>query len=168
MFFEIVLIQRLTLYFGNPIYSAAAVISGLLIFSGIGSFFSQKLKVTKQTLLLIPLIVSILIFILILVLSPVIEISIGLSFIVKFLIVLLLLAPPSFLMGIPFPIGIRYLNINKVQMIPWAWGVNGFLSVIATSISTIIAIQSGFNLVIFFAAIFYLLTVLATIIFKKK
>ena len=37
---EIVLIQRFLLYFGNPIHAAAAVISGILVCSGIGSLLS--------------------------------------------------------------------------------------------------------------------------------
>ncbi len=43
MFIEIVLIQKFTLYFGNVIYSAAAVVSLMLISSGFGSWFSQNL-----------------------------------------------------------------------------------------------------------------------------
>lgn len=40
MFIEIILIQQFTLYFGHLIYAATAVLSGMLIFSGLGSFFS--------------------------------------------------------------------------------------------------------------------------------
>ncbi|HBY17694.1 MAG TPA: hypothetical protein DEH00_00810, partial [Candidatus Marinimicrobia bacterium] len=44
MFVEIVLIQRFILFFGNPLYAASAVISGILIFSGAGSYFSTRLE----------------------------------------------------------------------------------------------------------------------------
>ena len=42
MFVEIVLIQRFILYFGHPVYSVAAVISGMLLLSGLGSWLSSR------------------------------------------------------------------------------------------------------------------------------
>jgi hypothetical protein len=53
MFVEMVFIQRFILYFGNPVYAASAVITSLLVFSGIGSSASQHLTSKRNGMLII-------------------------------------------------------------------------------------------------------------------
>ena len=48
MFVEMVFIQRFMLYFGNPVYAASAVITSLLIFSGLGSYHSNYFTQTRK------------------------------------------------------------------------------------------------------------------------
>ena len=43
MFFEIMLSHELVLFFGHPVFAAAAGINSLLIFSGLGSLMSVRL-----------------------------------------------------------------------------------------------------------------------------
>jgi hypothetical protein len=53
MFIEIILIQRFTLYFGNVIYAASAVVCLMLVSSGIGSFVSQRIKIKSKYFIVI-------------------------------------------------------------------------------------------------------------------
>ena len=49
-------------------------------------------------------------------------------------------------MGMPFPLGIRLLAGTGEQEIPWAWGINGCLSVVGTLLAAVIAVELGFCL----------------------
>jgi hypothetical protein len=65
-------------------------------------------------------------------------------------------------MGIPFPAGLSQLSRTNSLHIPWAWGVNGCISVISTAFATIIAVEWGFISVIVIAALFYCLPLLSS------
>jgi len=39
--------------------------------------------------------------------------------------------------------------------VPWAWGINGCVSVISATLAAIIAIEMGFMVVLLFAALAY-------------
>jgi hypothetical protein len=160
MFVEIVLIQRCILYLGTPVYAAAAVITSLLTFSGIGSYVSPYLmQIPKLLLAVIICIVGLLLCYAVL-LTPVLQNTMQLAMPVKAFIVLLLIAPLAFLMGIPFPAGISYVARTEAAAVPWAWGVNGCLSVISTGLASIIAVELGFTWVMVLAAAAYGLVIL--------
>ena len=69
---------------------------------------------------------------------------------------LLLIAPLAFCMGMPFPIGLASLATGAAEFIPWAWGLNGFASVVSASLATLLAIQFGFTVVVLLALGLYL------------
>ena len=69
----------------------------------------------------------------------------------------LLLAPLAFFMGMPFPSAIRAIDRRVPHFVPWAWGVNGGASVLASIVAVLLAMVSGFNTVFMAAAFFYLL-----------
>ncbi|MCC5929808.1 MAG: hypothetical protein JJU28_11220 [Cyclobacteriaceae bacterium] len=155
MFFEIVLIQVFSLFFGNTIYAAAMVISGMLIFSGLGSLFSTNLGWQAKTISIVNFLVMLLIITYSIVLISLIRYFIDQPIFLKLLISFILVAPVSFIMGMPFPMGLRRLQIVNSRLLPWAWGINGCLSVISTVLATIIAIERGFIWVMLLAALSY-------------
>lgn len=152
MFVEIVLIQQFILFFGQPVLATAAVISILLIASGLGSFCSGRWNILSRKLWIAPTLIALMLFAYLFLLPPAFELAIGLPLAAKLALLLLLVAPPGFAMGLPFPTGIRYLSENKHSSIPWAWGINGYFSVISTALATIIAVELGFWWVMALAA----------------
>ena len=72
-----------------------------------------------------------------------------------------ILAPLGFLMGFPFPQGIRLTDRIAPGLIPWAWGVNGCASVLSAILAVMIAISSGFSRVLLFGGAAYALALLA-------
>ena len=60
-----------------------------------------------------------------------------------------------FLMGIPFPLGIRALGTSRHDQLPWAWGINGCLSVIGPPCAILIAIHFGISTVFYAGAVTY-------------
>ena len=155
MFVEIVLIQRFILYFGNPIFSASAVITSVLIFSGLGSYASGKLKVNRKYLLTALGLTVFLILIYAVALTRILQLTIAFPLGVKLIVMLLLLAPLSFCMGFPFPFGLTMVSQQNENEVPWAWGINGCVSVISTALATVIAVELGFIWVMIFAALAY-------------
>ena len=58
------------------------------------------------------------------------------------------IAPLAYFMGMPFPLVLRRLSENAPGLVPWAWGINGCLSVLATGLAPLLAIHFGFTVVI--------------------
>ncbi len=161
MFAEIILIQRFILYFGTPVHSVVAVISTMLVSSGLGSYFSNRIKADKKSLLKVGATVATLLLLLVLFLQPVIQGSISAPLAVKVAIGLLMIGIPAFVMGFMFPLGIRLLDSYDNLQIPWAWGINGCLSVSSTSLATLLAVEKGFNAVILIAVVAYIIAAIA-------
>src|SRR5690606_17445837 len=118
MFVEIVLIQRFHLYLGHPIYAASAVISTLLVCSGIGSFLSSRLSLNKKKLWVFTLAIGVLLLIYAFVLTPILQSTIAFPMPVKILLAFLLIALPAGLMGMPFPLGLRWLSAQNELQVP--------------------------------------------------
>jgi len=51
----------------------------------------------------------------------------------------------------PFPIGLKRLTDGAADFIPWAWGINGFASVVSAALATLLAIEFGFTVVVLLA-----------------
>ena len=152
LFFEMVLIQRFVLYLGHPIYAVAAVLAAILIFSGLGSSASQWLQVTPAVMTAVAGLVAIFIAIYAVVLTPLLQSTIALPLIFKGLLALLIVGLPAFLMGMPFPLGLRHLTQRRREHVPWAWAVNGCLSVVSTALAALLAVEIGFVAVMLVAA----------------
>ncbi len=62
------------------------------------------------------------------------------------------LAPLAFLMGIPFPTGVRLAGIRRPGVVPWLWGINGVMSVMGSALSIAVAIHLGVRATLLVAA----------------
>ena len=168
MFVEIVFIQRFILYFGNPVYATSVVIMSLLICSGIGSYHSNFfMKHRNGVLMMLAFIVSIL-FIYSFSLTAVLQQTVNLDLLTKCLIVFLIVAPLAFCMGIPFPAGMSYVSRREPKAVPWAWGINGSVSVISTALATVVSVEMGFIWVMLFAALAYCLPLLVQLAWNRQ
>ncbi len=66
-----------------------------------------------------------------------------------------LIAPLGFVMGRPFPLGLRVVHDRASALVPWVWGVNGAASVMASVVATILAITYGYTLALATGLVFY-------------
>ncbi|MBW2980391.1 hypothetical protein KY360_03175 [Candidatus Woesearchaeota archaeon] len=155
IFIEIALIQKFILFLGHPIYAISTVLFSVLIFAGIGAYFSKRFKLKKLRAIIPAL--SILILIYLASIKYIFNLFIGNSIIIKIILSAALIAPLAYLMGNPFPLGIRLADRINNKLIPWAWAVNGCASVLSSVLAVIIAMALGFRVVLFLASIFYLL-----------
>ena len=150
LFVEIPLMQRFILFLGHPIYAFATTLFALLLFSGLGSMTGPRISLLKMLILL-----SVAILLYPILLPHLFQLLLGQSFALRMLASVVSLAPLGFLMGIPFPGGIALLDRLAPDLIPWAWGINGCLSVLASILSTMLAISFGFSWVLVGASLAY-------------
>lgn len=54
---------------------------------------------------------------------------------------LLFVSPGAFFLGMPVPTGPSSLSKTRSGLIPWAWGMDGALSVTGTALARLISIQ---------------------------
>lgn len=162
MFVEMAFIQKLILFLSHPLYSVAVVLCGFLVFAGLGSRASKGLAVKLNqrgvpavAFIVIVIVATALVYLMLL--PELFSHLAGLSDPIKISISLLVIAPLAFFMGMPFPIGLARLAAEAGDFIPWAWGLNGFASVVSASLATLLAIEFGFSAVLFIALGLYLL-----------
>ncbi len=69
----------------------------------------------------------------------------------------LIIFPLGFFMGMPFPVGMSLILPAEKRFVAFAWGVNGFFSVIGTVSAIILAMMFGFRFVFILGAVIYIL-----------
>jgi len=157
MFVEISLIQKFILFLDHPYYAISLVIAALLMSTGVGSYLSKRLSIMKRgktvKVLLLVLCLSITAYSFIL--PSLFHLLLPYSLLSRQCLTPLMLLPLGILMGIPFPLGIRWLSSLSSPLIPWAWCVNGCSSVLSSTLAVMIALGGGFSLVLYLAACCY-------------
>lgn len=143
---EMAFIQKLALYLAHPVLAAAVVLGGFLLFSGVGSALGRRLteRPGRAVAAAIAVIVAVgLAYTLLfpLVLGPLA----GPSLLFRSMMTLALLAPLAIPMGVPFSQGLIQLDAGEPAYLPWAWGVNGFASVVAGPLAVVFAMSFGFG-----------------------
>ena len=156
LFVEIAFIQKFILFLSHPLYSVAVVLSAFLIFAGIGSICSKQItervkQYERSPIAIVVACIAAITLIYLLLLPALFQQLIGLADGIKVSLSFLLIAPLAFCMGMPFPIGLNRLADRAPDFIPWAWGINGFASVISASMATLLAIEFGFTVVLLLA-----------------
>lgn len=162
---EICLMKRYVLFLGNPAYAISAVLVAILLGAGLGSMASDKLT-AKNPFNALPYVFGALAGLLLFetIISPyVFESFLHLSFAGRVAISVALLLPLGFVMGMPFPLGLRMLSLSykneleRKQMVAWAWGINGYTTVIGSTSTVFIALFYGFKVALIVGLVTYLL-----------
>jgi hypothetical protein len=165
LFIEMAFIQKFILFLSHPLYSVAVVLSGFLVFAGLGSAWSESLAGkpdgNRPSSVAIAVGGIALLTTLYVILLPLIfQRCIGYSDPVRIVISIMLIAPLAIGMGMPFPLGLKHVAATAPDFIPWAWGINGFASVISAVLATLLAIEFGFVFVIMVALVLYAIAAL--------
>lgn len=147
---EIVLIQRFVLFLGNPIYALSVVIFLLLLASGAGSAASRTWMADPHRSWIPLMVIGAALLAYLPVLPMLLEHWVGASFSTKLVLSAALLVPLGFVMGMPFPNGLRALehgeNGSETSLtVEWAWAMNAAASVLGSVLAITIAIQFGLN-----------------------
>ena len=161
MFIEMSFIQKFLLLLANPTYAVAVVLCAFLLFAGLGSLFSLKLrtigKLRQYPIAVAIGILSVLALVYLQLLPPIFHRFLASSDTLKIVVSIGLIAPLAFFMGMPFPLGVDWLQRHHPHLIAWAWGINGYASVVSAILATCLAIAFGFNVVILLAVGIYLI-----------
>jgi len=88
--------------------------------------------------------------------------TMGLSLSWRIALVLLVLALPATLMGIPFPTAVSSLARERRHLVVAGWVVNGYFSVLASCLAIVLSISFGFGVVLLVGAATYLVAAVAS------
>jgi len=163
MFIELFFINEYIFIFGDPVISLTVVITGLLVFSAFGGYWSQRISAKNFRIAIAALIVILVCMFFII--NPMMHSIIQLNQFLRYTLSLLLLLPAGFLMGLPFPLGMRYI-LNLPSQRAYAWTTNGCASVLASIASAQIALGLGISAIMIFAISAYFLAFI-TLCFKR-
>jgi SAM-dependent methyltransferase len=161
MLLEIGLIHRFVLLLGHQSYAVTVVLFGLLAGSGLGSLASGSLTATPPATRRVigALVAAILVSAA--ALGPIFHAAGGLAFPGRLAIALAVLVGLGFLLGMPFPAGLRAARDLDPALVAWALGVNGFAGVLATTLGVPIAMVTGLSTLLLLAALLYAVAILA-------
>jgi spermidine synthase len=155
---ELVLIQIFMHFIGNPLYTYSTTLFCLLLGAGLGSLYSDKLNISLTHRWAWPFLGILIIgTAFILTRSQVFYFFLGEPMWIRILISASLMIPFGFFLGIPFPLGILALEKNASTAIPWAWGLNGFFTVVGGLASVLLSLFLGFTAAFFVALTIYAL-----------
>lgn len=156
---EMAMMQQLSIFLGHPIYSLVVVLAGLILSSGVGSFVSDRWSVQSAWQGRIPPAAGALLVVLYssLVL-PVMHAYTADLLWQRVLICLLLIAPPGFVMGFCFPIGLRWMKaLSQEHNLPWMWALNGAAGTLGSFVAMLVSMETSIGTCVLTGAAFYVL-----------
>jgi MFS family permease len=147
MLVEVSQLQRLIIFLGHPSYALSVVLFSLLLSSGIGSLATQRLgnpHPRRSTLWpFLPLMALLVAFALV---TPhAISRFDSATTPVRIAVATAMLVPIGFLMGMPFPIGMKMASLRPNAPTAFLWGINGAMSVCASVLAVLIALSWGIS-----------------------
>jgi hypothetical protein len=163
MLIEVSILQRFVLLLGHPVYSLTVTLFSLLLGTGIGAAWSRRLRddtLVRSTAIMLVAIAAISIAV-IAVVTPLVTWAIVFARGTRIAIAVAMLVPIGVALGIPMPAGIRLLRARAPQMVTWAWGINGALSVVGATLAIFMAMNWGFGVTLVGASAIYLLGLVA-------
>jgi hypothetical protein len=166
---ELALFQKLILLLGNPTMTFAILLFTLLLSSGSGSLLSSRIaRNNMKNLVFVIAGVAALGILYVIFLPPIVYSTIAEPFEVKAAISAAVLAPIGFLMGMPFPTGVRLLKAHLPEYIPWMWAINGAFSVLGAVLAIALGIMYGSSYALILGISIYLIALGISFSSKKK
>lgn len=159
MLAEVTLLQYFRLLLGDPIRAFSAALGALLLGGGLGSMFSQRFSLARLPVIIRSAAAGIALWLLIATVAypAVVTWALPASTAVRTLVTGLALLPLGFLMGIPFPGGLRVAGDQDTSGIPLFWGMNAVASTLGGVLASVLALIMGFQLALVTGALLYLL-----------
>ncbi len=155
LFIELFLIDRASFYLNDRASGFALVLTGMLIFSGLGSMTTGRFAANPARGAKIAIAVALLWCVAARFgLEPAMRATLDLPWLARAALVVAVIAPVSFALGLPFPLGLQ--RTGSGAFLPWAWGINGAFSVVSTPLANLIALQEGYSGVLSGAIMLYL------------
>jgi hypothetical protein len=186
---QVALIQKFVLLLGHPTYALTVIVFSMLVASGAGSYFSRHWiargksnpareggdrdpdgaapEGADRRLMIALAAIAVLIAVLAFVASPLAQIAAGWPMLAKMAITTLSIAPAAFLMGMPFPSGLRRLEQRHPPSVRWAWSINAAASVLGSAGAIVLAIYLGLRATMLIGAGLYLLALVVIALTRK-
>jgi len=163
MLIEVSVLQRFVLLLGHPVYSLTVTLFSLLLGTGIGAAWSRRLReeTLARSVMITLMAIALLGLVITAVITPLVTWAIPFSRATRIAIAVATLVPIGVVLGVPMPAGIRLLSARAPQMLTWAWGINGALSVVGATLAIFVAMNWGFAVTLAVASGTYIVGLMA-------
>ena len=159
MLIEVAVLQRFVLLLGHPVYSLTVTLFSLLLGTGLGAALSRSVpdsRVARTTVIALAAIV-VAGLVCLTAITPLISWAIPFARPTRIALAIVVIVPLGMLLGVPMPAGLRLLRRQAPEMVTWAWGMNGALSVVGATLAIFIAMNWGFQVTLMASAATYFL-----------
>lgn len=157
MAIEVALLQKFGLFLGHPNYSLSVVLAALLFFSGVGSYLSGTLTARLGGLRFVSYaLASVILFEYFFVLDRLPSWFV-LDAWIRVFVVTVLVAPIGVCLGVFVPAAIDRLKTVAPELVPWCWGLNGIVSVIAPILAVAFSMSWGVSALLIASIPIYML-----------
>ena len=157
---QVALIQKFVLLLGHPTYALTVIVFSMLVASGAGSYFSGRVAAGDSRLMVVLAAVAVMIVCLALGVGPLISGAATWPLAAKISATAAAIAPAAFLMGMPFPSGLRRLEQRHPPSVRWAWSLNAAASVLGSAGAIVLAIYLGLRATLLIGGALYLCAML--------
>ena len=163
MLIEVSVLQRFVLLLGHPVYSLTVTLFSLLLGTGLGAAWSRRVddaslrRWARRAVIGVALAALAVIAIV----TPLVSWAIPFPRSVRMAVAVATLLPMGVVLGVPMPTGLRLMSTRAPELVPWAWGINGALSVVGATLAIFIAMNWGFSATLAVAASTYMAGLLA-------
>jgi spermidine synthase len=169
---QVALIQKFVLLLGRPAYALTVIVFSMLVASGAGSYWSRRVVFRDDSgddarLMRALAAIAILVAALAFGASPLVSAAAAWPLGLKMALTALAIAPAAFMMGIPFPSGLRRLEALHSPSVRWAWSLNAASSVLGSAGAIILAIYAGLRATLLLGAGLYVCALLVILAAKR-
>lgn len=147
MLVEIPLLQRFGLYMGHPSWSLSTVLGSLLLGAGFGGMRTSAIAADALPRALRAALTTVVVGIAIATFATpwLIDATITWPFLARAAVTAIVLGVLGWPLGQALPLGVRALTGSCEPLVPWAWGLNGAASVLASVLAVAIGMHAGFT-----------------------
>lgn len=155
MLVEIAVIQQTQQLLSHPTQALSVVLATLLVAGGLGSgVFGRRFGRVQMW---IPMAIAAAVLLWLLLWPRLVPVLIATPQPLQLTATIVLLAPPAFLMGAPFPLGLRTVGATHSRHVALGWSVNGVMSVAGSVLGIALAVLFGYRSVLLAGAVLYVL-----------
>ncbi len=158
MFAEIAMIQKLSVFLGHPVYALGILLFTIIASTGVGSFLSDRLPITRPNFrYALPIVTAIVIVVQKFILSELVARMITEPITIKALMCVIAIFPLGILLGCFFPTGMKTFKPLVADDTPWFWALNGVFGVLSSALAVFVSIYFGISVNFFIAAVCYVI-----------
>ncbi len=167
---EIILLKTLILYLGFPVLSLSVVLAALLMSAGLGSLAARRFFSSgrRGPLALWLALAAAAVAIFPAASRPVIEATVASPLALRVVLSAVMILPLGFCLGVPLPAGLQVLRRREEGLLPWAFGINGAVSVLGAMVALVLALNYGFSATWWTAPLSYAAAALALPLLKGR
>lgn len=158
MLYEIAIMQGASLLFDHPGIGIATVLAGVVLFLGLGSLLSGRggfLSARVTALVIVAYALALYAG-----LGDLLRALVAWPLVAKVVALMVVIAPGGLLMGRLFPRRLALAAGEHRNLVPWAWGLNGAMTLVASGIAPLIGQAAGISTLLLAAAGVYAATLL--------